>query len=355
MSNVANGARRAGFTLVELLVVIAIIGILVALLLPAVQSAREAARRIQCTNQFKQLGLALLNYESTFKSLPPAYTSMQTYTTQAGSCGNSTNITVRQADLASKLPPSVIKANGDIAQHNFVPFILPFIEQQAVYDQYNFRRDWNDRFADGTETPNRVVVANVIPELLCPSAPSADERAGKQTISSPPPLGLVDVGRAASDYAVCVDIDTTPNGFCFLLDSGLVTNRDFASLEGLMQITPISLRKASDGLSKTFMLFEDAGRPIEFTLGKATGRSTDGAPWADPSAYFVFGNSLEAACGVTTIMNCTNYDEIYSFHPGGANFLYGDGSVHFHGEDLDNEVFVTLFTRAAGDVANGAP
>ncbi len=110
-SSALSGARR-GFTLVELLVVIAIIGVLVALLLPAVQAAREAARRIQCTNNMKQLGLAVLNYESAKKELPPAYT---------------------------------VKP-----KHNYVAFILPYIEQGPLAGQYNLKKDWNDA---GNRTP----------------------------------------------------------------------------------------------------------------------------------------------------------------------------------------------------------
>ena len=106
------------------------------------------------------------------------------------------------------------------------------------------------------------------------------------------------------------------------------------------------------------MLFEDAGRPLHFVNGArdlvtpviSRTNGGGGGGWADPDSYFVWGFS--SSCGATTVMNCSNWDEIYAFHPGGANFLYGDGSVHFHGEDLNNELFVTLFTRAAGDTSN---
>lgn len=345
MADDKRSPSRSAFTLVELLVVIAIIGILVALLLPAVQSAREAARRIQCTNQFKQLGLAILNYESARKELPPAYTPNYTGAPLTGNCPGTVGTG---------------RADNGLSEHNFIAFILPFMERAAVYDQIDFTQDWDSRLPAGATVTNRQVATTVLPELICPSAPSADDRAGKYTILGPG--GSADVGRASSDYAVCIDIytSTSGEGFCELVDAGLAVQRPLESLEGLMQDTQASLKKVSDGLSKTFMLFEDAGRPFHLVNGipEVTGTGAPsyvrpGGPWADPSSYFVFGFSQD--CGVTTLMNCSTWDEIYSFHPGGANFLYGDGSVHYHTEGLNTDLFVTLFTRAAGDVSSEAP
>lgn len=321
--------RRSAFTLVELLVVIAIIGILVALLLPAVQSAREAARRIQCTNNFKQLGLALINYESAQKRLPLAYTPNWTGSATSPRIGN----------CPGTKDPSPIKANG-LAAHNFITFTLPYFEQQATFDQIDIGRPWSN-------ATNKTAVSTRIGDLVCPSSPSAPEREGAG-----------DATRtwmaAPSDYAVCVDLDDSASGFCSLQNTGLARPRGLETLKGMMQDTPTSLRKVTDGVSKTFMLFEDAGRPTNYLRGAIDPTlpgipSGSGGPWADPNSYFVWGNS--PTCGATTIMNCSNYDEIYSFHTGGANFLYGDGSVHLHGEDLNTDLFVTLFTRAAEDVA----
>ena len=100
-----NNRKTTGFTLVELLVVIAIIGLLVGLLLPAIQSAREAARRLKCSNNFKQIGLAMINYEAAYQRFPPSHT--------------------------------------DSPYHNCLTFILPFIELQNVYDRFDFKYDWN--------------------------------------------------------------------------------------------------------------------------------------------------------------------------------------------------------------------
>src|SRR4051794_31677389 len=116
-----NRKRWRGFTLVELLVVIAIIGILVALLLPAIQAAREAARRTQCTNKLKQIGLAMLNYESAKKQLPLAYTPNYTGAPASGVCPSIT------------VAPSGPQSNG-LPNHFVLTFILPYLEYQSLYD-----------------------------------------------------------------------------------------------------------------------------------------------------------------------------------------------------------------------------
>ncbi|QDT68707.1 hypothetical protein MalM25_16310 [Planctomycetes bacterium MalM25] len=344
-----QAGKRSAFTLVELLVVIAIIGILVALLLPAVQAAREAARRIQCTNQFKQLGLAILNYESANNELPLAYTPNYR--------GSSSRPPIGGDCPGEALPRP--EGNGK-RQHNFVSFILPYLEEQGLYDQMDFDLHWFDISTNSSGVRNIDVSTTPIPALICPSGPTIEERNGTQEIKAFDEF----VGGAASDYALLVDIYTPSGGsegFCELVELGLVQPRNIDNLPGLIQDTPTSLRKCTDGLSKTFMVFEDAGRPLHYVQGEQLFDSdNDGRPgvesgggWADPDSYFIWPNSFD--CGATTLMNCSNWDEIYAFHPGGANFLYGDGSVHFHGEDLDLELFVTLFTRAAGDVATEAP
>ncbi|MFL6543754.1 MAG: DUF1559 domain-containing protein, partial [Candidatus Udaeobacter sp.] len=131
-------SRSLGFTLVELLVVIAIIGILVALLLPAIQAAREAARRMQCANRMKQIGLAMLNYESAKKQLPLAYTPNFTGAIHAGLCPGSNT----QGNPNNNKP------------HHFVlTFILPYMEYQALYDQI-------DITSSTTATPAASVTTN---------------------------------------------------------------------------------------------------------------------------------------------------------------------------------------------------
>jgi len=276
-----------GFTLVELLVVIAIIGVLIALLLPAVQAAREAARRMRCTNNLKQIGLALHNYESCYGVFPPAY---------------------------SRRPG-----------HNMLTFLLSYLEQQPVYDRYRWDLPWDDAAND----PATHVDLDV---FLCPSADS-----GRHYVA---------------DYATCEYIPNNQARRDLIASGALTARRRWDGLfekgppgDDYAPANPISAIR--DGLSNTFMLFEDAGRPIGYEDGNVTGTANvSGAEWASRHAEFW----IHLLCG-PRIINCSNNNEIYSFHPGGANFLYGDGSVHFQPETIDPETFVSLFTRAAQDVA----
>jgi prepilin-type N-terminal cleavage/methylation domain-containing protein len=329
--------RPRGFTLVELLVVIAIIGILVALLLPAIQSAREAARRIQCTNKLKQIGLAFLNYESARKQLPLAYTPNYVNPNGVGTgpCGN-----------INYVPAAA--ANGK--PHHFVlTFILPYMEEQALYDQIDTQTaptpstatNWNyTQLSPVKHTINNDVVRVDLPEFLCPST---ENRPNTYT----------------TDYYTIVDI--TDDAYCTLIEGAGLTSqrRSVDKLLGLLQDTPTSLKKCTDGLSKTFLFFESAGRPINYDRNKRIIQTATGVTngvmngdyqWADDGVYAVWGNSQDPNCPVTVVMNCNNYQGLYSFHSGGGNEVFGDGSVSFVNDTIDLDTFVSLYTRAAGDI-----
>jgi len=314
------------FTLVELLVVIAIIGILVALLLPAIQAAREAARRTQCVNKMKQIGLAILNYESARKQLPLAYTPNYTGTIGMGACpGTST-----PGNTTNGLP-----------RHFVLTFILPYMEQQALYDQIDTQTktptlmNWNATAQSPTKkTINNDVVKVDIPDLICPSA---ETRPNTYT----------------TDYYTMVDILDSP--YCTLIENtGLAkSKRSVDRLLGLLQDMPTSLKKCTDGLSKTFMFFESAGRPNNFDKNRRLiAVMTDDYQWADDGVYAVWGNSADPACSLTAVMNCNNYQGLYSFHSGGGVELFGDGSADFVREDIDLDTFISLYTRAADDIAS---
>lgn len=281
-SSLHSTRSRSAFTLVELLVVIAIIGILVALLLPAVQAAREAARRMQCSNNLKQIGMAIRNYETTITQFPPAYTY---YNGRKG--------------------------------HHFITFVLPQLEQQSIYDIYHWEEHWNS-------TNNREATEVELSVMLCPSAPHE--------------------GRWLGDYAVNTDIRSS--AYNPLKSAGAITNR--SSWEGILQEEGSRAALVRDGLSNTFLMFEDAGRPQRWVDGNPTGtNNVHGSRWADPSAWF----ETHDLCGGSMI-NCNNDNEIYAFHTGGAMFAYGDGSVHFHSQSIDAEAFISLFTRDAGDIVS---
>ncbi len=272
--------------------VIAIIGILIALLLPAVQAAREAARRTQCSNNLRQLGLATLMHVNVHEIFPPA---------------------------ASFNP-----------NHSMISHLLPFIEQDAIARNIDLSKDW-------AHADNRPFTEVNVATLICPSAPGGRE------------------DNYVSDYAPATRIDSRAYGS--LVSGGLVESRGAnnssgwdgilrlrGTSAGIQQRGPAGVR---DGLSQTFLLFEDGGRPQYFIEGRPQSSSiTSGYKWASEGLYFV----IDYTCKGNSFFNCRNWDEIYSFHTGGCNFLYADGSVHFHSESMDPEVFVSRFTAAAGDV-----
>jgi prepilin-type N-terminal cleavage/methylation domain-containing protein/prepilin-type processing-associated H-X9-DG protein len=276
---------RPAFTLIELLVVIAIIGVLMALLLPAVQAVRESARRTRCTNRLKQIGLALHSYETSQRVFPPAYT----------------------------------RNPG----HNLLAFILPQVELQALAYGYDWSKPWDDPANDAAAKTDVAV-------FVCPSAPSGR--------------------RYVADYAACDYVTKTLRED--LVEGGHVSTRSdwdgfFRKGDPGKSAPSTAAAHVRDGLSSTLMLFEDGGRPLGYSGGRPTGSKTiSGSQWASEDAEFW----LHQVCGSSQMFNCQNTNEIYAFHPGGANFLYADGSVQFHTELISAETFVSLFTRAAGDL-----
>jgi prepilin-type N-terminal cleavage/methylation domain-containing protein/prepilin-type processing-associated H-X9-DG protein len=305
--------KNSAFTLVELLVVIAIIGVLVALLLPAIQASRESGRRTNCIDNMKQLALAVLSYDTNRASLPPAYTPNDTSAKPIGNCvGNKLPKTTKPA------PPS-----NKLKKHFLLSFILPYIEEQKLYDSINFNADWDASPATSTD----------IKLFLCPSA---DTRRNVY----------------ATDYTVLTAIN--PQNYCRSIEGvGLASKpRSVEKLVSMLGDVALKTANVRDGLSNTFMLFESAGKPNHYSHGVL--QPDDPAPpekyrWASNLAYDVIG-SYPLVCPITSLMNCDNYHEIYSFHPGGAVFAFGDGSVDFIDDDLDVDTFISLFTRAAGDI-----
>ena len=327
-------APRAGFTLVELLVVIAIIGTLVGLLLPAVQAARESANRMACQNQLKQLGLAAQNYLSAMRGLPPS------------SYDNTTNpAPAFPAPIpANQLPRSVL----------FI--LLPYYEQETLRNAFNPAQDWRQ----GPPSPNRTAIAIPVKTFLCPSTGNPDRT---RSISSTT-FGTI-VG-AVSDYftinRIRAEVANTLNpspgsGWCAALRPNV--------------LTPIA--QITDGTTRTLLFVESAGNPQLFNMGRkgslvATATNyttTQGAGiWADHrtpitfdgcnpttgGAYATSNSAVPPAVGAavatrTQAVNCTNDEEVYAFHPGGANLVRCDGSVGFVTDAIAIPVFTALITR----------
>ena len=314
--------RTRGFTLVELLVVIAIIGILVAMLLPAVQAAREAARRLQCSSNLKQIGLATMNYENTHGVYPPAY--------------------------------FLFDWNNWDNGHYFFTYILPYMEQQQIYDQYNFGKVW---YSTHPLYPNKKATAVPIAAYQCPTAP-------KQSGTSDP--NYPNYYECATDYAACTAIISTSSSISASIASGEITDRGDRFWRSILQPTvvtatssvretyslspdTVSIRDVTDGTSNSILLVETAGRPEYWSYGHVnTNSRSEGWHWADPQGWFW----IHDTCYGGRMFNCNNNNEVYSFHPGGCQFLYGDGSVHFLPNQLNPDTFISLFTRAAGDLIN---
>jgi prepilin-type N-terminal cleavage/methylation domain-containing protein len=337
---------RAGFTLVELLVVIAIIGILVGLLLPAVQAAREAARRMSCSNNMKQLGLAAHNFESAYKRFPPSRKIK--LGAAPGTPGN----------------PGFPYPGID---HSWAVFMLPYIEQGSLYQQYDMNFPWISSPALIPGTPdNQAVLRNVVPTFLCPSAPGGSERTVTGTVTVGVTLPFTRL--AVTDYATCTAINTGsitffgyPSGTTQLDTRGTLVfdvNTPFPNLAAFGEpqlpgkITPHRVSDIIDGLSQTFMLFEDAGRPQNWVKGRLdTSTQRNDGGWGHPDNDYGLDGVI---AGTTTspgncVINCINNNETYSFHGPGAMHALADGSVQFTNENISPQVYAALITaRGSG-------
>lgn len=334
--------NRKAFTLVELLVVIAIIGILIALLLPAVQAAREAARRMSCTNNMKQIGIAMHNYHDTFKKFPE------------GGVANNPN--------AATMDATTYYISAYAA-------ILPFIEQASLQSVYDFNLPWQDQ--DPTVPPV------VIPAYVCPSA----------AVTNPYTDPEFDQLAAAAGY----NITGYGSAITYLLNKGahrIWCRRGAVSnnVRGVFDLAAgSSFRDIRDGTSNTIMVGEGPiGDNNEVCQGQGcNGSSTVSSQparicWIVPhphASYIpiltphisIFGSTLDAMnkeyvtesfADNSSWTDCSTpgtADAVTNFgsqHPGGANFLFCDGSVHFLSETIDMTIYRGLSTRAGGEAVS---
>lgn len=337
LSKDTSSPSRRAFTLVELLVVIAIIGVLVALLLPAVQKARSSARRLQCANKMRQIALAVINYQSAFQAFPPAVTS------------------------------------GGHNKLSMYTFILPYLEESSVYDQIDLNEDW-DANSKTEAFYNRV---NLSSALSCPESPVVRNRYhggnvadtidadSETTAKGDPNAGFCDYVPVHSVNPNSTAGTGTFHGIAISKLSTLGTIRNTAnSSRGVYSSSNTSwwgiLREANsvsdarimpehvtDGLSNTILLAETGGRPQGYVMKNKTTQQISSSKWFHSNLSI----SVNAHCA-GQVINCTNSSEIYSFHQGGAYMAHADGSVHFRVDKLDPEVFVSLYTMAGGEQIN---
>jgi prepilin-type N-terminal cleavage/methylation domain-containing protein/prepilin-type processing-associated H-X9-DG protein len=348
-------ARRRGFTLIELLVVIAIIAVLIALLLPAVQRAREAAARTTCANNLHQMGLALHNFNDQNQAFP---SSGEVVGVVAGT------------------PPALITA---FDQHSMFTWILPYMEHNDVFQQFDLTRFYNDPV-------NAAAARNVIQEYLCPSNPAR------------PSSGRDSLGYGYCDYMPIAYVDIDPNG---LTNPTLPIRNPAYKVPGALAVkstvtfppgTPSGALTGKsgkqgptagdiiDGLANTIAIMEDVGRSETFYTQKypdptgidllPTGTIYRNAwRWAEPdTANGVSGpNQTPTATfntpGVAminnnpvpyggppscpwTVNNCGVNDEAFSFHGNGCNVLFMDGHVKWLKNDINPITLRRLCTPA---------
>ena len=319
-------SRNLAFTLVELLVVMAILGILVSLLLPAVQAAREAARRSSCTNNLKQIVLAMHNHEDSYRQLP-------------------------------------YSKRDALPQRSWAPDLLPFLEQGNLVSgaNYDLSQNWWRSTSSGSPSvaiPNAATVKMHLAVFLCASTPNPKRLQAKT--EKPPEENKVG---ACGDYFV-------PEGVNLAINNELAPSDAFpagADLRGalLKYPQPNTFAQMLDGTSNTILVGECAGREDVWRGRTMTAAMADkaqsncararGGAWATNDNPYEIGTRVEWCAGGTIpgpmrINNSNEYGFLfYSFHPSGANFGFADGSVRMLSEDTPLRLLAVLVTRSGGE------
>lgn len=308
-------ARRPGFTLIELLIVVAIISVLIGLLLPAVQSAREGARRLQCVNNLVQIGVALGNYESAHNVYPPGV--------------------VNPSGPILSLPAGY--------HHGWIIQILPYIQQGNAYR----RVDLTAGVYDGA---NETVRQHAFSSFLCPSNPNPTTRRGAATPWGMPTVGMGWPG--ASQYMAChhdveAPIDAANHGVLYL--NSRTRPRDIT--DGASNTILVGEGREGNSLgwmSGTRATLRNTGLPINRVLAGLV----EGPPFAQDDSERDLDDGPEPVDHEALDKSAPLVGGFSSFHPGGANFLMADGSVRFVSERIDHTVYRRLGHRADGELVS---
>jgi len=317
-------ARRIrGFTLVELLVVIAIIGILVALLLPAIQASREAARRTECSNNLKQMGLALSNYHDTYRRFPPSYVIQP----GGGGVHGTPDATTRDAGPG----------------WGWGALLLPYLEKQSLDDTLDYNLPCWD-------AANSAAVQTKLDDFICPSATGADKSFDVKDNS-----GSTLATFARSCYVANVGQEEpwghTVDSYDAIADGPLYRNSTTSAADVL------------DGLSTTVFVGEHHPRLSDKTwVGVVPGASICPTPQfafaiCEPAGTLVNSHSGPSSFESPPVIHPPNSHlahvcGMFAEHPTGCNVVMGDGSVHLISEDIHQPTWAALCSRAKGDVVS---
>ncbi len=316
---------RSGMTLIEVLVVVGIVAVLAAVLLPAVQSARESARRATCLDHLRQIGLALQSHASVGQALPPLYNG--------------------------GFLPQPRSGIDEFHFHSWRTAILPEIEQSPLYAQLNIN-------LPATVAANQTAINIRITVFVCPSSSNPTQNYPDVLAWNDDQFPVAKAGSAArNDYEVVAGVQVEPQTKSTDLGNMRFGPWGEPTYDPATGVS-LSYRKAmladiTDGLSNTLLVAERAGGPDRYgkgrlieTFGPGTGSETHQAAWAI-STHFLW-----LVSGLGQGVNDYNSTGIYAFHPSGANVGFADGSVHFLKETTPPAILRALITRAGSEVVN---
>jgi hypothetical protein len=306
-------ARRSAFTLVELLVVLATIGLLISLLLPAVQSAREAARKTSCLNNLKQIGLALEDYHDTRGVFPPSGWTVAAPDNPAGKFVGWRALT------------------------------LPYIEQAGLTDLYNFDLHW-------WEGQNLAAAVREVEIYQCPSVPL--RRPVLSAVAKPPRPAMTFISPLApTDYEVIMGVQPSIDPARYATPA--------LSRSAMFRNSTVRMADILDGTSMTLVVVECAARPAVYRAGvlQPALSNDQGQGWIDSEGPFSLDGAgrdgLQQGLGpvlTPAAINATNENEPFSFHPAGAQCVFADAHARLIGRNISLRVFAALVTRAGGEV-----